>query len=140
MLLTPLSMAHAQRIARAGPSKVAKKPSPAVSISWPSKRLELLPDDGVMPLQQLAPAPVAELGRLLGRADDVREEDRREHAVGLRPAARAGQELLDLVDNRIGITGPQRVRVSRQLDELRSRYPLGDERLSSTFTSLSSLR
>ena len=87
------SSACAQRIARAGPSKVARKPSPAVSTSRPRKRASCAPDRRVVRLEQLAPAPVAELARALGRADDVGEEHRREHAVRLGRLAHAGQEL-----------------------------------------------
>ena len=84
--------ASAQRIARAGPSKLARKPSPAVSISRPRKRSSCAAHGGVVRLEQLAPAPVAELGRALGRADDVGEEHRRQHAVRLvaPPARRSG--------------------------------------------------
>ena len=47
---------------------------------------ELAADDRVMPLEELAPGRVAESRRQLGRADDVREEDRREYALRARPA------------------------------------------------------
>ena len=39
--------------------------------------------DGVMPLQQLAPRRIADRGRPLGRADDVREEDGGQDALRL---------------------------------------------------------
>ena len=45
---TASEIARAQRIARAGPSNVAKKPSPAVSISVAAKTLELPPDERVV--------------------------------------------------------------------------------------------
>ena len=99
---TDVAIARAHRIARAGPSNAAKNPSPAVSTSRPRKRVELAPDDGVMPLDELAPRPVAELRRLSRRADDVGEQDGREDASGSTSRGRAtGQELLDLVDNRV---------------------------------------
>ena len=82
----------------------------------PAKALELAPNRGVVSLQQLAPAPVAELGRPLRRADDVGEEHRREHAVGLGRLAHAGQELADLVEDLAPAVCPGHVRVARQLD------------------------
>ena len=93
---TASTIACAQRIARAGPSNVAKNPSPAVSTSRPSKRASSRRTDRVVLLEQLAPAAVAELGGALGRADDVGEEHRREHAVGRRVSRMPGQELADL--------------------------------------------
>jgi hypothetical protein len=42
---------------------------------------ELAADDRVMPLKQLSPGRVAQSGRQLRRADDVREEDGREHPL-----------------------------------------------------------
>ena len=42
------TIAQAQRIARAGPSKEAKKPSPAVSTSWPRKRPSCCADELVV--------------------------------------------------------------------------------------------
>ena len=55
-------------------------------------------DDRVVSREQLLPARVAELGGPLGRADDVREQHGREHAVRLARAPRPRDELLDLVD------------------------------------------
>ena len=68
-------------------------------------------------LEQLAPAPVAELARPLGRADDVGEQHRGEHAVGLGAGRDAGQELLDLVERSRPVADPRQVVVARQLDE-----------------------
>ena len=48
--------------------------------------LKPVSDKRVVLAQESSPAPVAELGGTLGRADDVREEHGREHAVRL-PAA-----------------------------------------------------
>ena len=106
---------------RAGPSKVAKKPSPAVSISRPRNRSSSRRTRCVVLVEQLAPAPVAELGRALGRADDVGEEHGREHAIRLGPGPDAREELLDLVDDRVGIARPDEVLVAGELDELRAR-------------------
>src|SRR5206468_8263750 len=57
--------------------------------------LDLLADDRVMTVEEVAPDAVAERDRQIGRSDDVGKEDRREHAFHLDPHARAGQELLD---------------------------------------------
>ena len=46
------TIAQAQRMARAGPSKAAKKPSPAVSISRPRKRASSRADHRVMALEE----------------------------------------------------------------------------------------
>jgi hypothetical protein len=59
-------------MARAGPSKAAKKPSPAVELPA-VKADELATDQRAEPLQRLAPGGVAELSRFRRRADDVRE-------------------------------------------------------------------
>ena len=66
----------------------------------------------VMAVEQLAPAAVADLRGPLGRADDVREQDGGEHALGRPRGARAGHELLHLVDDRLDLVeeaAPSRV-------------------------------
>ena len=55
----------------------------------------------------------------LRRADDVREEDRREDPIGDRRRPGAREELLDLVEKRVGVDPRQRAR-SRQLDQPRA--------------------
>ena len=74
---------------------------------------ELAPDRGVVALEQLPPAAVAELGRLLGRADDVGEEDRRQRPFGFAGAAAADEELLDLVEQRVDVAGERQVVLAR---------------------------
>ena len=89
---TDSTAASAQRIARAGPSKLARKPSPAVSISLPRKRSSWRRTAAwcasSSSRQRRSPSSVA----LLGRADDVCEQHRRQHSVGLvaPPAPRSG--------------------------------------------------
>ena len=53
---------------------------------------ELASHRGMVLLEQVAPAPVAELGGLLGRADEIGEQHRRQHAIGRPPprVARSG--------------------------------------------------
>jgi len=114
-------IAREQRIARAGPSKVAKKPSPAVVELASAKLVELAPDERVVPADELRPAGVAELGRLLGRADDVCEEDGRENGVGFRLFPSRRDEAFDLGGRRLGIAGYERVAPSGEFDAARSR-------------------
>ena len=77
---TVCTIDSAHRIARAGPSNVAKKPSPAVSISVPRYRARD-PNDAVVVLHERAPRGVTAGGCDRGRLDDVGEEDRREVSV-----------------------------------------------------------
>ena len=72
-----------------------------------------------MRLEQVAPAPVAEPRRELRRADDVREQDRREHPIRLLGLARAGDELPDLRDGAIGVE-PGQVVAAGQFDVARA--------------------
>ena len=69
-----------------------------------------------MAVQEPAPSLVADLRSCLRRADDVGEEDGHEHAVGHLGGRDAGDELLDEVEDGVGI-GPDEVVVSGQLDE-----------------------
>src|SRR5438105_3122819 len=92
----------------------------------PPVALELCPRDVVMALHQRPPALVPELRGALGRGDDVGEEDRRERAVGIGPVAGAGEELLDLVDDRLPGPKPDEVVVTRENGELRPVDLLGE--------------
>ena len=76
--------------------------------------------------EQRLPAGVAELGRPLRRADDVGEQDGRQHAMRLRRRADAGDEGLDLGDDRVLVAGPDQVVGARQLDVLGRRDVLGE--------------
>ena len=91
-----------------------------------AKPLELAPNRGVVRAEELAPAAIAELHGPLRRADDVGEENRGEDAVGLRGGPRPGHELLDLVRERVDVTGGDPVVVTRQLDELRAGDSCGE--------------
>jgi hypothetical protein len=48
----------------------------------PAKALELPADQRVVPVEEIAPHSVSELGCTLGRPDEVGEEERGENAVG----------------------------------------------------------
>src|SRR5215207_4042445 len=63
------------------------------------------------------PAPVAEGGGALGRANDVSEEHRRESPVGLPARSFPGEELLDLVHDTIDVAHERIMLVARKLDE-----------------------
>ena len=52
-----------------------------------------------MIVKEIAPLSVAERGCLLGRADNVSEENRAEHGVGRDWRLRAGQELANGVSD-----------------------------------------
>ena len=70
-----------------------------------------------MLVQHFVPAAVAELARALGGADDVGEQDRREHAVVVRRRASARQELLDLLEQAVLVSRPEQMFVAGELDE-----------------------
>jgi hypothetical protein len=72
--------------------------------------------------QELAPAAIAELEGSRGRADDVGEENGREHTLRLRRlergfAGKRDKERLDLLLDAFRISHGNLVRVSRYLDE-----------------------
>lgn len=86
---------------------------------------ELAADDRVMALEQLAPVAIAELRGAGGRADDVGERHGREHAVVLARRPGPGEELLDLVDDRVGVAEHRQVVGALELHQPRVRDPLG---------------
>jgi hypothetical protein len=61
------------------------------------------PDNGVVVVGQPGPLPWTDPGLVLGRSHDVGEEDGHGQDIALRPAAGTGQELLDLVRQRVGV-------------------------------------
>src|SRR5207253_1400894 len=86
---------------------------------------ERLPDGSLMTLEQLTPAAIAELRGGAGGVDDVGEQDRREHPLGLRRVATPRQELLHLTKGDLRALVPDGVIVAGQLHELGVRYVLG---------------
>ena len=101
-----------------------------------SKARQLGANGGVVALQQVAPAPVTQLRRQLGRADDVGEEDRGQDAVGLLGLARAGDELPDLGQGAIGLE-PGQVVPAWHLDVSRTRECSASQRAFSTWQTRS---
>ena len=92
---TASAIAEAQRTARAGPSNVAKNPSPAVPTSTPRNRRIQCPDRRVVPLEEVAPRSIAHHGCAIGRTDDVGEDHGGEHPVELRfHVGQVGEEAI----------------------------------------------
>jgi hypothetical protein len=89
-----------------------------------SEALEVTAHDGMVLVEKLAPAPVAEGGGALRRADDVGEDERLQHPVGVGRVARAGQELLRLLEDPLRVD-PRHVVLAGQLEEARPGNALG---------------
>ena len=85
----------------------------------------MLTHERVVTLKQLAPARIAKRRRMGRGVDDVREEHGREHAFGLADAARAGEEALCLVEDRVVVLRAVGMVGALQLDEARSRDDVG---------------
>jgi hypothetical protein len=66
-----------------------------------------------MILEQLQPPPITQASCVLGRSDDIGEEDCSQDPVRLRDVVRPGQERLDRVKDRVRIDGPQGVVITR---------------------------
>src|SRR5829696_4610430 len=116
---TPSTMLVAQRTARAGPSKVARNPSPRVFTSRPLKRA-ISCRSRVVAFEKGSPAAISKLSGPLRRIHDVGEHHGREHPVRLDLPPRAGQELLDLVRQAVHIARPGHVVIAGKLDVLGS--------------------
>ena len=95
----------AQRIARCGPSNIARKLSPAGAHLATRKRRELRSHDGVVRIEQRVPVAVAELCGPARRVHDVGEEHGGENAVVGNLCLVAGEELGDLLEGRRAIPG-----------------------------------
>jgi hypothetical protein len=80
----------------------------------------------VVRLEKVSPGPIAEIGRKLRGSHDVGEHNGRENAVGVGRLMRTGEELLDLVCDRVVVAEEWDVVIARELNESRPRYPLGD--------------
>src|SRR5207247_6313418 len=86
---------------------------------------ELAANDAVVALDQLGPRSVAEPTCALGRADEVGEQDGREHAFGDRRRLAPREELLDRVEDLVRLH-VRDVILAVELDEPCTRKPLGD--------------
>ncbi len=119
-------MAWAQRTARAGPSKVARIPSPVELDPLPSMALELAPADRFVVAEQLPPPAIAYRDGVLGRVHDVGEQHRRQHPVAMCAAVGSGQEVFDLVELGVSAARPARMVVAGDLHETGARDVPGD--------------
>ena len=91
-------IAHAHLMARAGPSKVASTPSPALYVTAAESR-DLAIDDLVVPRQEIAPPAVTDLGDAFRGCHDVRKEHRGQSSlIDDRRWPFPRQELLYLAD------------------------------------------
>ena len=79
----------------------------------------------VVLVEERGPAFVAEALHVLGRAHEVGAEDRRQNPLGRRRRTCTSEELLDLVEDLIGVDGGYVV-VPGELDEARPLDPRGD--------------
>ena len=70
-----------------------------------------------MVVGQPGPLPWTDPGLVLGRGHDVGEEDGHGQHVALGPAAGTGQELLDLVGQRVGVAGEEQVVAAGEYDQ-----------------------
>ena len=74
-----------------------------------AKAREVASDRGMMSVKQITPAAVAERRGLLGRPDNVGEEDCGKHAIYWDSCRRAGQKLFDHVGDLVRVvTDPWR--------------------------------
>ena len=90
-------MACAQRTARAGPSKVARKPSPIVLTSRPRNRAIWLRTSASCRSRIVRPFTIAVCCRLSGGVDDVGKQDGGQQSVEDRLlAAKSLDERADL--------------------------------------------
>ena len=80
--------------------------------------LEGGPDEGVVVVGQLAPRPRPQPGSLRSRVDNVGEQDRCQCHVAFGSLVAAGEELLDLVDERVAVTREEEVIIAGECDEL----------------------
>ena len=102
-------------MARAGPSKVARKPSPVRLTSLPRWRSSACRKSASWrSSRKRQPRSPISAARLV-ESHDVREHHRREHSVGLALVPRAGQELLDLAQQAVRVAEREHVVPALQL-------------------------
>jgi hypothetical protein len=89
---------------------------------------KLLPNQNVVLLKELQPGPITTVHHSLGRANNIREEHRREHAIRLAGWFVSGQDFLDFVDDLVAILCPPRVIHAMELDKTRPWDVLGQVR------------
>ena len=85
----------------------------------PVEAVDLVADRGVVGREQVGPLGVAEPRGVVVELTMSVNSDGQQRAVG-RPAAHAGQELLDLGDQRVGVADARHVVDALELDEARA--------------------
>ena len=88
--------------------------------------LKLPPDPGIVPAEQLLPPLVTELDRALRGVDDVGEQHGGQDSLDSRQRPDAGEELLDLVQQGVGVAREEQVVGAVELDELGSGDAVGE--------------
>src|SRR5438067_1047742 len=86
---------------------------------------ELLADGVVVAREQVAPAAITELCGARGGVDDVREHDREQRSREAATAAGPGEELLDLLEDRVHVAHERKRVVALELHVAGSGYLLG---------------
>jgi hypothetical protein len=109
-------MSEAQRNARPVASKVAKPVAGGLDLPAPMAE-QRSSRHGLVLVGEPGPPGGSDLGLLFGRSDDVGEQDGGRDHVGLGAAAGTGQELFDLVHDRIDVTGEEGVVSAREHHE-----------------------
>jgi len=91
---------------------------------------QLATHEGMMALEKLSPRSITVLSREPGRPDDVGEQDRGQDPVGFGHRPGAGNELEDLADECVLVTGPHqlirpgKLHVPRALDMIGNVAPV----------------
>jgi hypothetical protein len=87
--------------------------------------MQFPPDKAVMALKEVAPLTISQFDGSLSCTDNIREQYRGKHPVGFRAMSGTREELLDLIENGVHITGPWEVITPGELDVLRPGDALG---------------
>ena len=128
--LTASMIAEAQRIPRAGPSKVEEPVAGRIELTS-TMACQLPSHERVMGFEERPPSRIAKLGEVHCRVHDVGEEDGHEDAIllgGRRLGVPVGgQELLDVVSDEIDLR--QRWDVAIFPSSTCARNPAGQRRL-----------
>src|SRR5207302_828841 len=86
---------------------------------------ELLADGVVVAREEIAPAAIAELCGTRGGVDNVREHDRQQRPREVATAAGPGEELLDLLEDRVHVAHERKRVAALELDVAGAGYVLG---------------
>src|SRR5438445_3949094 len=86
---------------------------------------QLLADGVVVTREEIAPAAITDLCGTRGGVDDVREHDRQQRPREAAAAAGPGEELLDLLEDRVHVAHERKRVVALELDVAGPGYVLG---------------